>query len=123
MSLKSKVMKLDELEVGVVPSYEFGFSRAIPLRDQLRQARSAGVSLDVVPTPQSFDEEEWGYDPESDIRTSKFDRAEYAQAQAAAKKVDPVIAAGQDPVAATAAPTPAESPAAPGVASPAATEA
>lgn len=46
------------------------------LRDQLRLAREAGVSMDCVPTPREYDEDENVLDPDADIRFSRFDRAD-----------------------------------------------
>lgn len=52
------------------------------LRDQIRLARTAGVSLDCVPAPREFDDDEMAYDPDSDIRCSRLDRADILVNQA-----------------------------------------
>lgn len=46
------------------------------LRDQLRLARESGVSMDCVPTPREYDDDENILDPDADIRVSRFDRAD-----------------------------------------------
>lgn len=51
---------------------------AMSLRDQLRQARLQGVSMETLPTPGSYDESEDAYDADADIRAGRFDRVEYA---------------------------------------------
>lgn len=51
---------------------------ATSLRDQLRQARLQGVSMETLPTPGSYDDSEDAYDADADIRAGRFDRVEYA---------------------------------------------
>lgn len=50
--------------------------KAKSLRDQLRLAREAGVSMDCVPSPREYDDDENVLDPDADLRNSRFDRAD-----------------------------------------------
>lgn len=98
----------------------------ISLIEKIRRARSMGISMDVVPLPHAYDDEENPqFDGDADIRFSRMDNVERIQAirekkidkaktaKAAAKSVTATDTSVANPAAQAtpAAPSPASQPA------------
>lgn len=74
---------------------------AISLRDQIRQARKFGVSMECLPLPAAYDEDEYALDPNADLRVSRFDRADLSMQKSTKDRITTeaqMIAAGQSPM-------------------------
>lgn len=79
-------------------TFKSSHPEAIPLRDQIRQARKFGVSMECLPLPAAYDEDEYLIDPNADIRVSRFDRADILASKTAKQQQNIVtqqVAAGQ----------------------------